>query len=253
MGGVLKSISSILSPVGAVLNVVGGAISIFQALKPPKIPKFEMPTQLFNTLNQRVQALTGLSEEARANIQKALDMYKRGELLPQYKSQLDEQYERKKKEAENALAARGLLNSSIALDVAAELNRWYLRSYYDLLGQQIKDALSMSGLATTDVNAIMNEIQMHNQAIKSQIEALTLNQLLDLGRAKTLEAGIGMLGQGLQGLEGWASKTSTQTPSQQTSQLPTSQITPSIPETQSFQPTQISPSLEEYEKALRGE
>jgi hypothetical protein len=253
MGGVLKSISSILSPVGAVLNVVGGAISIFQALRPPKIPKFEMPTQLFNTLNQRVQALTGLSEEARANIRRSLEMYNRGELLPQYKSQLDEQYERKKKEAENALAARGLLNSSISLDVAAELNRWYLRSYYDLLGQQVKDALSMSGLATADINTIMNEIQMHNQAIKGQIEALTLNQLLDLGKAKTLETGIGMLGQGVKGLEEWTSKLPTSVPSQQPSQSTTQQITPSIPKTQSIQPTQISPSLEEYEKVLKGE
>jgi len=260
MGGVLGAVARFLTPIGNILSVIGGAITIFQALRPPKIPKFQMPTQLFNTLNQRIQSLTGISEEARANIRRSLEMYNRGELLPQYKSRLDEEYERKKKEAENVLAARGLLNSSLALDVAAELNRWYLRTYFNLLFQQVNDALAMSGLATADINAIMSEIRAFNQAIQSQIQSLTLGELLNLGRGRALETGLEMIIRGAERLAprpsipqagtSTSSTTSTTTPTTTTS---STTLTSSIPETQSIQPTQISPSLEEYEKALKGE
>ena len=253
MGGVLRAVGSILSPIGSILSVVGGIISIFQALKPPKIPKFQMPTELFNTLNQRIQTLTGISEEARANIRRALEMYNRGELLPQYKSRLDEEYEKKKKEAESILAARGLLNSSIAVDVAAELNRWYLRSYYDLLYQQVNDALAMSGLATADINAIMSEIQAHNQAIQSQIQGIALGELLNLGRAKTLETGIEMITKGIEGITPKPTAPPTETPTPPTT-TPTSIITTlPPPEATVFEPTKVLPSLEEYKKSLGGE
>lgn len=183
----------------AVGNILGGVASIFSTLR-VSVPKIKIPESIYRNIETKIKDIAPLSEQARANIQQALEMYKRGELLPQYKSKLDEEYENKKKQAESLLAARGLLNSSIALDVAAELNRWYLRSYYDLLYGQLRDALSMSGLAEADINALLSEAQAYSQALQAQVQNMAIGELLKLGQAQSLTQGLSMLGSGIQSL-----------------------------------------------------
>lgn len=197
--GFIETIAQFLQPVGAILGAVGGLAQIFMGFK-ASVPKIRIPTEIFSKIQTRIEGLTGISEEARRNIQSALEAYRRGELLPQYKIRLDEEFEKKKQEAYNLLAVRGLLNSSIAVDVMAELQRWYLNTYYDLLHGQLRDALALSGLAEADINALLTEAQAYSQTLQAQAQAMTMGQLLNLGRVQTIKGGIMSLSEALSSL-----------------------------------------------------
>lgn len=210
--GFLSTLSQFLAPVAPVLTAIGGLAQIFMAFK-ARPPKIEIPTEIFSKIQSRVEKLTDISEEARKNIQSALEAYRRGELLPQYKTRLDEEFERKKQQAYSLLSARGLLNSSIAVDVMAELQRWYVKSYYDLLYGQLRDALSMAGLAEADIKALLTEAQAYSQALQAQAQAMSVGQLLNLGRVEALGRGMLSLSDALGQLgQLWTKPTLTQQP-----------------------------------------
>ncbi|MEM1672452.1 MAG: hypothetical protein QXT86_10435 [Archaeoglobaceae archaeon] len=199
VAGALSAIASFLKPVGPVMGALGGIAQIFTAFK-ASVPKVTIPSEVFKNLQVRIEGLTGISEEARRNIEVALEMYRRGELLPQYKARLDEEFERLKKKAIAQLSARGLLESSVAVEVMAELQRWYMRTYYDLLTTQLRDALSLAGLAEADVRALLTEANAYTQMLQAQAQAMTMGQLLNLGRVEAIKGGFMSLADALSNL-----------------------------------------------------
>lgn len=197
--GALGAIASFLKPVGTIIGALGGIAQIFTAFK-ASVPKIKIPTEVFKNLQVRIDRLTGISEEARKNIETALETYRRGELLPQYKARLDEEFENLKKKAIAQLSARGLLESSVAVEVMAELQRWYMRTYYDLLTTQLRDALSLAGLAEADINALLTEANAYTQMLQAQAQAMTMGQLLNLGRVEAIKGGFMSLADALSNL-----------------------------------------------------
>jgi hypothetical protein len=159
IGKLFSSISGILGPIGSIIGVVSGIASLMSAFKPPKLPEFEFPKEVFDKLNARIQALTPLSEEARKIATQALEKFRTGQLDERYKAQLDLMYAQKKAQAKAMLAARGLEGSSIEQEIMNEIDKWYQQNYYALLNQQLQDALTMAGLAQSDINALMEELK----------------------------------------------------------------------------------------------
>ena len=159
IGKLFRSVSGVLGPIGSIIGVVSGIASLMSAFKPPKLPKFEFPKEVFDRLNARIQALTPLSEEARRIATQALEKFKSGELDDRYKAQLDLMYAQKKAQAKAMLSARGLEGSSIEQEIMNEIDKWYQQNYYALLNQQLQDALTMAGLAQSDINALMEELK----------------------------------------------------------------------------------------------
>ena len=159
IGSLLSSIGSILSPIGSIIGIVSGIASIMSAFKPPKLPKFEFPKEIFDKINARIQALTPLSEEARKVATQALEKFRTGQLDERYKAQLDLMYAQKKAQAKAMLAARGLEGSSIEQEVMNEIDKWYQQNYYALLNQQLQDALTMAGLGKADIDALIEELK----------------------------------------------------------------------------------------------
>jgi hypothetical protein len=159
IGKLFSSISGFLGPIGSIVGIVSGIASLMSAFKPPKLPKFEFPKEVFDKLNARIQALTPLSEEARKIATQALEKFRTGQLDDRYKAQLDLMYAQKKAQAKAMLSARGLEGSSIEQEVMNEIDKWYQQNYYALLNQQLQDALTMAGLGQSDINALMEELK----------------------------------------------------------------------------------------------
>jgi len=159
LGSFFSSISGILGPIGSIIGVVSGIASLMSAFKPPKLPKFDFPKEIFDRLNARIQALTPLSEEAKRIATQALEKFRAGQLDERYKAQLDLMYAQKKAQAKAMLSARGLEGSSIEQEIMNEIDKWYQQNYYALLNQQLQDALTMAGLAQSDINALMEELK----------------------------------------------------------------------------------------------
>jgi hypothetical protein len=159
IGKLFSSISGVLGPIGSIVGIVSGIASLMSAFKPPKLPKFEFPKEVFDRLNARIQAMTPLSEEARQIATQALEKFRTGQLDDRYKAQLDLLYAQKKAQAKAMLSARGLEGSSIEQEVMNEIDKWYQQNYYALLNQQLQDALTMAGLGQSDINALMEELK----------------------------------------------------------------------------------------------
>jgi hypothetical protein len=198
--GFLGDIAKVLTPIGQIFSVIGGALTIFQAFKPPKIPKIEIPKDIFSKIESRIASITPISEEARKLVTDALAKFREGILDPRYKSQLDLAYQQKRAQAQAMLAARGLTGSSIEQEVINEIDRWYQQTYYDLLNQQLKDALTMAGLSTADIDALMKEISAYTSVLQAQALAGQTGALMELGRTIGLATGIETLTKGLEGL-----------------------------------------------------
>jgi hypothetical protein len=159
IGKLFSSISGVLGPIGSIVGIVSGIASIMSAFKPPKLPKFEFPKEVFDRLNARIQAMTPLSEEARKIATQALEKFRTGQLDDRYRAQLDLLYAQKKAQAKAMLSARGLEGSSIEQEVMNEIDKWYQQNYYALLNQQLQDALTMAGLGQSDIKALMEELK----------------------------------------------------------------------------------------------
>lgn len=198
--GFLSDIAKALTPVGQILSIIGGGLTILQALKPPKIPKIEIPKEIFSKIESKIASITPISEEARKLVMDSLAKFREGILDPRYKSQLDLAYQQKKAQAQATLAARGLTGSSIEQEVLNEIDRWYQQTYYDLLNQQLKDALTTAGLSTADIDALMSEISAYTSAVQAQALAGQTGAITQLGRTIALEKGLETITKGLEGL-----------------------------------------------------
>ena len=200
IGSLLSSIGSILSPIGQILGIVSGVASLMSAFKPPKLPKFEFPKEVFDKLNARIQALTPLSEEARRIATQALEKFKSGQLDDRYKAQLDLMYAQKKAQAKAMLSARGLEGSSIEQEVMNELDKWYQQNYYALLNQQLQDALTMAGLGQSDINALMEELKAYGITWAGLGAGMQAGSQIWTGRMIGLSQGGATLGKSLEEL-----------------------------------------------------
>jgi hypothetical protein len=211
LGGIFKSISGVLGPIGSIIGVVSGIASLMSAFKPPKLPKFELPKEIFDKLNARIQALTPLSEEAKRIATQALERFRTGQLDERYKAYLDLMYTRKKTQAEAMLAAQGLKGSSIEQDVMNEIDRWYQQNYFALLNQQLQDALTMVGLAQSDINALMEELKAYGVTWAGLGAGAQAGSQIWTGRMIGLSQGGAILGKSLEELAKRTGTTSTGT------------------------------------------
>jgi hypothetical protein len=211
IGSLLSSIGSILSPIGSILGVISGVASLMSAFKPPKLPKFDFPKEVFDKLNARIQALTPLSEEARQIATQALEKFKTGQLDDRYKAQLDLMYAQKKAQAKAMLSARGLEGSSIEQEVMNEIDKWYQQNYYGLLNQQLQDALTMAGLGQSDINALIEELKAYGITWAGIGAGMQVGSQIWTGRMIGLSQGGATLGRSLEGLAGATGATSTGT------------------------------------------
>ena len=193
----MGDIGSIIGIVSGIIGALSGVASIIKSFQTPKIPKIEIPQEVFSRLKTRIESITPISETARQTVLEALDRFRQGILDPRYKTQLDLAYAQKRAQAQAILAARGLTGSSIEQQVLNELDKWYQQNYYTLLNQQLQDALSLSGLAGEDINAILSELSAYTQAAQAQALAAQLGASTYLGQILGLEKGTQTLSMGL--------------------------------------------------------
>jgi hypothetical protein len=202
IGEIFKSISNVLGPIGSILGVVSGIAQLMGAFKPPKLPKFEIPKEIFDRLNARIQAMTPLSEEARQIATQALEKFKSGQLDDRYRAQLDLMYAQKKAQAKAMLSARGLEGSSIEQEVMNEIDKWYQQNYYALLNQQLQDTLTLAGLGQSDIQALMEELKAYGVTWAGLGAGLQAGSQVWTGRLLSLGQAGQTLGKSLEGLTG---------------------------------------------------
>jgi hypothetical protein len=232
-----SAIDPILGPIGKIVGIVGGVASLMSAFKPPKLPKFEFPKELFDRLNARIQALTPLSEEARKIATQALEKFKAGQLDDRYKAQLDLMYAQKKAQAKAMLAARGLEGSSIEQEIMNEIDKWYQQNYYALLNQQLQDTLAMAGLAQSDINALMEELKAYGVTWAGLGAGMQAGSQIWTGRMIGLSQGGATLGRSLEQL---LSGTGTTTGATQGLNLAFEDLNMASKFSQMYQPSQWS-------------
>jgi len=211
IGKLFKSVSPVLGPIGSIVGIVSGIATMMSAFKPPKLPKFEFPKEIFDKLNARIQALTPLSEEARKIATQALEKFRSGQLDERYKANLDLMYARKKAQARAMLSARGLEGSSIEQEVMNEIDKWYQQNYYALLNQQLQDTLTMAGLGQSDINALMEELKAYGITWAGLGAGMQAGSQIWTGRMIGLSQGGATLGRSLEGLAKGTGATSTGT------------------------------------------
>jgi hypothetical protein len=186
-----------MAAVAPIITAVAGlttiGASIYGLINAPKPPSPKIPRNIFNQIQARLPSISGLSEQARQNIAQALEQYRAGQLLPQYKNMLDEAYRQKYEQVMSNLSARGLANSSVALQAKAELDRWYQNTYYDLLNQQLKTALSQQGLAQADIDILTRELQAYGAATQGYLAGTQASAMTSAGAMQGLSSGFSSL------------------------------------------------------------
>jgi hypothetical protein len=186
-----------MAAVAPIITAIAGltaiGTSIYGLVSAPKPPSPRIPREVFSQIQTRLPSISGLSEQARQNITQALEQYRAGQLLPQYKNMLDEAYRQKYEQVMSNLSARGLANSSVALQAKAELDRWYQNTYYDLLNQQLKTALSQQGLAQADIDILTRELQAYGAATQGYLAGTQATAATASGAMQGLSSGFSSL------------------------------------------------------------
>ena len=177
----------------AVAGLTQIGTSIYSLVNAPKPPSPKIPKEILSQIQSKLPSISGLSEQARQNIAQALEQYRAGQLLPQYKNMLDEAYRQKYEQVMSNLSARGLANSSVALQAKAELDRWYQNTYYDLLNQQLKTALSQQGLAEADIDLLTRELQAYGTATQGYLAGTQASAMTSAGAMQGLSSGLSSL------------------------------------------------------------
>jgi len=185
--------AAVLPVVTAIAGLTQIGTSIYSLVNAPKPPSPKIPREILSQIQSRLPSISGLSEQARQNIAQALEQYRAGQLLPQYKNMLDEAYRQKYEQVMSNLSARGLANSSVALQAKAELDRWYQNTYYDLLNQQLKTALSQQGLAQADIDLLTRELQAYGTATQGYLAGTQASAMTSFGAMQGLSSGFSSL------------------------------------------------------------
>jgi hypothetical protein len=81
----------------------------------------------------------------------------------------------------------------VALQAKAELDRWYQNTYYDLLNQQLKTALSQQGLAETDIDTLTRELQAYGTATQGYLMGTQATSATTSGAMQGLSSGFSSL------------------------------------------------------------
>jgi hypothetical protein len=186
-----------MAAVAPIITAIAGlttiGASIYGLINAPRPPSPRIPREILNQIQTRLPSISGLSEQARQNIAQALEQYRAGQLLPQYKNMLDEAYRQKYEQVMSNLSARGLANSSVALQAKTELDRWYQNTYYDLLNQQLKTALSQQGLAQADIDILTRELQAYGAATQGYLAGAQASAMTSSGAMQGLSGGFSSL------------------------------------------------------------
>jgi len=186
-----------MAAVAPIITAIAGltaiGTSIYGLINAPKPPSPKIPRDILNQIQAKLPSISGLSEQARQNIAQALEQYRAGQLLPQYKNMLDEAYRQKYEQVMSNLSARGLANSSVALQAKAELDRWYQNTYYDLLNQQLKTALSQQGLAEADIDILTRELHAYGAATQGYLAGTQASAMTSSGAIQGLSSGFSSL------------------------------------------------------------
>jgi len=186
-----------MAAVAPIITAVAGltaiGTSIYSLVNAPKPPSPKIPSEILSQIQSKLPSISGLSEQARQNIAQALEQYRAGQLLPQYKTMLDDAYRQKYEQTMSNLSARGLANSSVALQAKSELDRWYQSTYYDLLNQQLNTALSQQGLAQADIDTLTRELQAYGTATQGYLMGTQATAATTSGAMQGLSSGFSSL------------------------------------------------------------
>jgi hypothetical protein len=186
-----------MAAVAPIITAIAGltaiGTSIYGLINAPKPPSPKIPREILGQIQVKLPSISGLSEQARQNIAQALEQYRAGQLLPQYKTMLDDAYKQKYEQTMSNLSARGLANSSVALQAKSELDRWYQNTYYDLLNQQLKTALSQQGLAQADIDLLTRELQAYGTATQGYLAGTQASAMTSSGAMQGLSSGFSSL------------------------------------------------------------
>lgn len=194
----------ILGAIASILGIIGSAISIYRALNPPKPPKIEIPKVDLSAIQQAVDQIKPISEQARQQLSQAIERYNRGELSPELKAKLDRAYQEMYDRTMSALGQRGIgAGSSIYQRALQQLQQWYQQQYAQLLGQDLRNSLQLTGLATKDIDALLSKIGVQTQAGNLAFQNWALNQQIGQGWGQALAGGISGLSQSLGQFADW--------------------------------------------------
>lgn len=188
----------IIGALAGIVSIIGGLASIYQALKPPKIPKIEIPKIDTAKVQEHISKMTQISDQARQTILNAISRYNAGQLSPEMKAKLDTKYQELQDKLLSSFAQRGISpDSPLAQKALSQLEGWYQQQYYTLLGQDLRNALQMTGLAEADINALINITGAQSnitQAYSNYAQALSQ---IGAQRGAGLASGAGLISGGL--------------------------------------------------------
>lgn len=197
----------ILGAIGSILGIITAGLSIYKMLNPPSPPKIDIPKIDVQKIQESVSKIQPISDQARQSIQRALERYQRGELSPELRAKLDQLYNEMYERTISALQQRGTPSgSSIYQKALQQLNQWYQTQYLNTLGQDLRNALQLAGLANADINAIMSSINAQLGVGKAQMENWALGQMVESQYGQALANIIGNAGQSLNQFADWYSR-----------------------------------------------
>ncbi|MEM4959669.1 MAG: hypothetical protein QXX12_07380 [Nanopusillaceae archaeon] len=193
-----------LGAIASILGIIGSAIGIYRALKPPKPPKIEIPKVDLTAIQQAIEQIKPISEQARQQLMQAIERYNRGELSPELKAKLDQAYQELYDKTMSALGQRGIgAGSSIYQRALQQLQQWYQQQYAQLLGQDLRNSLQLTGLATRDIDALLTKIGVQTQAGNLAFQNWALSQQIGQGWGQALAGSVSGLAQSLGQFADW--------------------------------------------------
>lgn len=202
---------ALLGAIAGILGIIGGAIGIYRALNPPKPPKIEVPQVDLSAIQQTIEQIKPISEQARQQIAQAVERYNKGELSQELKTKLDQAYQEMYDRTMNALGQRGIgAGSSIYQRALQQLQQWYQQQYAQLLGQDLRNSLQLVGLATKDIDALLSKIGVQTQAGNLAFQNWALGQQVGQGWGQALAGSISGLSQSIGQFADWYEKWQSQ-------------------------------------------
>lgn len=200
-----------LGAIAAIVGILGGLASIYRALKPPKIPKIELPKIDMAKIQEGFSKMTQLSDKARQTVMEAVNRYNAGQLSPEMKAKLDTKYQELYDRMYSSLAQRGIApDNPLAQRAFSQLEGWYQQQYQTLLGQDLRNSLQLSGLAEADINYLMGITGLQSNIAQSYANYAQAMAQIGALQGAGLTQGTEALSKGLQGLSdfnwNWGSK-----------------------------------------------
>lgn len=194
----------LLGAISSVIGIVGGILGIARALKTPKPPKIELPKIDLEAFNQAISKIQPISEQARQLLAQAIERYNRGELSPEMKAKLDSAFAELRDKTLSVLRARGVAEGSTIYQKALQqLQNWYNQQYALLLGQDLRNALQLVGLAKADIDTLLTKIGIGTKLGQVQMANWALQQQAGAMAGQALASGLVGLAGSLRDFANW--------------------------------------------------